>query len=311
MNDIVSGYQPLVTSEFVWAKIEDFVKTAILDIPDLTPDKARRYTTILNRHVTWCWQTCGYPLERDTICNPAVIAESVERTCSHMTDASKRTMRSNLLAMSDALTSYGSGRVAMPTISRSKASAPYTAREVAALRFWASTLSTDHQRINMTLALALGLGAGLRLNEIGDLRARDVTVDDLGVLLTVGGDHPRQVPVLTEWQNLVGALASSMLRKDQHLYRPKASDRSGKTLLQHILSNCPKPPHRLTTHRMRATWIVGHLAAGIPATTIARAAGLESTDALRLYLPFIPELDEKQYRVRLIHGHNLFGEGDL
>lgn len=305
VSEKIDQYQPQAITPFVWGKIDTFVRDAVGDVPGLTDAKAQTYATVLTRHAAWCWQTCAYPLERDIILAPAVIAESIERL-DGFTDASRRTFRSRLLAMSDALTTKGTGRAKMPLISRSLQSAPYTATEVATLRSWAGYLGTDYRRVNCMMALALGLGAGLTRSEVGHLRASDVLVDDIGVMLSIGGTRPRQVPMLTEWAPIVGDLAGAIMRKQQYLLGPRVTDRDSKNLIANLLRHT-KPPVPLTTHRMRATWIVGHLAAGIPATTLAKAAGLENTAALRLYLPFIPELDQREYRIRLHRGQNLFG----
>lgn len=309
VDEIVREYEPRQASDFVWDRIEAFVKEAVQDIPNIDAAKASRYVSILTRHVQWTWQTCGYPLERSYVFAPAVIGESIEQTCAGLTDASKRTFRSNLLAMADALTDRGQQKSVLPPIPRTKASAPYTAREVARLRTWASSLSTQHRRVTMTTVLGLGLGAGLKSSEIAGFEAGDVTVDEYGVLLSVRGDSPREVPMLTEWSELIAALSSATMRRDQKLVMPRREAAFSRHALNNLIAQCD-PPVPLTTHRMRATWIVGHLAVGIPATTLAKAAGLASTDALRLYLPFIPELDQREYRVRLIHGRDLFDEDD-
>lgn len=307
VTDAVEGYRPNAVSDVVWARIERFVTDAVADMPGLSAAKARTFATVLTRHTGWCWQTCGHPLDRDIVLSPAVIAESIERL-EGFTDASRRTFRSRLLAMSDQLTRAGSGRTVLPPISRSLQSAPYSAREVVGLRAWAGMLPTQHQRVNVAIGLALGLGAGLRKQEITGLRAADVMVDDLGVIVSTGGGHPRQVPVLSEWANVVADVAGSALRPEQFLFRPRRTAELDRNAFGNLLRRT-KPPIPLTTHRMRATWIVGHLAAGIPATTLVTAAGMESTDALRLYLPFIPELNTRDYRVRLMHGHDLFRAG--
>lgn len=81
-------------------------------------------------------------------------------------------------------------------------------------------------------------------------------------------------------------------------------------VLPHAFSNfLPRlrVPVPLTTERMCSTGIVGHLVASVPATTLAKAAELKNTAALRLYLPFIPELDQTEYRSKMAQGQNLFG----
>jgi hypothetical protein len=43
---------------------------------------------------------------------------------------------------------------------------------------------------------------------------------------------------------------------------------------------------RPTSQRLRATWIVHHLSAGVPVATLMRAAGVESLEAFTRYVRF-------------------------
>lgn len=305
VSDVLDKYRPSEVNDLVWDNIKQFVRDRVSAIPGLDEAKAKRYVTTFTKHMVWCWQTGGYPLDVEVVLAPGVISESMERLRGSVTDASLRTFRSTLMAMSDALTTGGTARAVMPPISRSLASAPYTADEVATLRRWARALKTDFQRVNLSVGLALGLGAGLRASELVGVRARDVTVDGEGVLLSIGGDNPREVPVLAAWERDVADLARAAMRKDQFLIRPRRGTAATSRMFSNLLRRC-KTPLPLTTHRMRATWMVGHLAAAVPATTLAKAAGLENTEALRLYLPFVPELDTRQVRSRLRQGMALY-----
>ena len=53
---------------------------------------------------------------------------------------------------------------------------------------------------------------------------------------------------------------------------------------------------RLTTQRLRATWIVNHLDAKTPIVALVEAAGVESLEAFTRYLCFVAVLDTAQYR---------------
>ena len=51
VDEIVEGYEPRQASDFVWERIEAFVKDAVRDVPNIDAAKASRYVSILTRHV--------------------------------------------------------------------------------------------------------------------------------------------------------------------------------------------------------------------------------------------------------------------
>lgn len=56
---------------------------------------------------------------------------------------------------------------------------------------------------------------------------------------------------------------------------------------------------RPRSDRLRATWLVRHLAAGTPMKALMQAAGVSKFENLARYLQYIPELDTQQYRALL------------
>jgi len=50
------------------------------------------------------------------------------------------------------------------------------------------------------------------------------------------------------------------------------------------------------TQRLRATWIVRHLAAGTPVVELMQAAGVESLEAFTRYVKFVPRVSRRVAR---------------
>jgi hypothetical protein len=55
---------------------------------------------------------------------------------------------------------------------------------------------------------------------------------------------------------------------------------------------------RPTSQRLRATWIVHHLDAGVPVVTLMRAAGVESLESFTRYVRFVAADPEHAQRLR-------------
>lgn len=86
--------------------------------------------------------------------------------------------------------------------------APYSDDEGRLLVGWAVSHSTDYQRNNSRVLLALGLGAGLRIGEMATLRAKNVARNPLSISMTASGFRgaaPREIQVRAEWEDTIAA----------------------------------------------------------------------------------------------------------
>lgn len=156
--------------------------------------------------------------------------------------------------------------------------APYSDSEVRLLVGWAASHSTDYQRNNSRLLLALGLGAGLRIGEMATLRAKKVTRNPLGVTVTASGFRgaaPREIQVRAEWEDTIAAAVDGACADALVLFpkREKATTES----VAAIMARIGKPQRiDLESRRLRTTWIVGLMGENVPEGVIAQAAGLAS-----------------------------------
>jgi len=298
-NDHSAGNPPADYSPALnagsWAAIADFTLASVADTVDALPYDTADLNSAATRLVAWCWETAGLPLDRHIVFHRDTIARFISVGCPELKPASRGNLRSMLLRMSEILGQPAPRRLkALPP---SDPSAPYSAEELVSLRSWASGQSTASRRANASVLLAIGAGAGLSAFEIGELRVADIQVDELGVLVNVTGSRARSVPVLREWEDaLIDRVAS--MDPEKYAFRENHT-----TFYPNLVSNFVDRGHptrvRLTTQRLRATWIVRHLVAGTPVVALMDAAGVESLEAFTRYTAFVLPLGIARLRSAL------------
>lgn len=234
---------------------------------------------------------------------PVTIENFINGGCEDLAEATRATYRSRLTQMAKRLLPY-EDRVfeRLPLSSANNVPVPFSGVEVERLRFWAAHQKTEYRRLNAHLLLALGLGAGLSTQEIIDVTTGDIAVDHEGVLVFVHGARTRAVPVLAVWEEILALVAQTAMRTDIHVFAARRHSPSNPNLVNAFLGDALTPPVHLTAQRMRSTWIVGHLASGVPAPLLARAAGVVRVDSLARYLQFVPEPTHEDGRAAL-RGH--------
>ena len=143
--------------------------------------------------------------------------------------------------------------------------------------------------------LSLGFGAGLASSDIIALRARDILIDDLGVLIRVPGSRARDVPMLAPWEQAIVDLHTARESGAWLLGARRTS--GGKNWLNNtIATSSPEGTLRPVPARMRNTWLLHHMIAGTPLGPLAAAAGLETFRTIEKLLRFVPEPTVEEVR---------------
>jgi integrase len=147
--------------------------------------------------------------------------------------------------------------------------------------------------------LALGIGCGFWASEILAAQKRDFLIDDEGVLSTVRGGKPRQVPMLADWEPWLKA-ALRDLSDDDFVFGDPRRHGTRNVVNEFIqrVGRSPKTPAP-QTNRMRATRLVTHLANRTDMRALMRAGGVEKFENLAKLLRFVPELETAEYRQNL------------
>jgi hypothetical protein len=236
----------------------------------------------------------GLELRPDVVFSLAVVERFIVVNARVLSGPTRRTLRTNCRALGRALEAYPSpAPVPLP---RERAKAPYTAREISAYLALADAQPTPARRNKTNALICLGAGAGLAGADLKTLRGADVIARSGGVVLTVGGRHPRTVPVLARYHGrllgcaglageglLVGG--SSPLRRN--VTAPVVGSLSGGADLP-----------RLEVARLRATWLA-EVAAAIGLPAFMAAAGVSCCQRLGDIVGRLPKASEEEAVARL------------
>jgi len=149
----------------------------------------------------------------------------------------------------------------------------------------------------MRTLIAGSAGAGLATADWRIVRGTDVTVDNDGVVINIGGHNPRQVPVLARWEPWIVEAAAAA--GDRHLLRPGTNHDNRSPLGALLSTKVSGDNPKLSAQRLRATWIIWHLASRTPIRALCVAAGYSPNDhgaAVARYLRFVPDMDAAEAR---------------
>jgi hypothetical protein len=293
----IEDFVPLIPADH-WDAIASFVRSAITDIEPVSPVMAKKALGAVTAFVHWAWQL-GYELDRKVIFERFTIEEFIAVGYPKNWSVSTRSnMRSQLFSVSQALLGDEARIPRLNPIHARNPSQPYSKDEIVTLRSWAKGQATPTRRRDAIILLALGAGAGLKVEDFFPLRRRDIVQVDGFVIVNVGGTRLRQVPVLAEWESdLLEAI--STLPPDVYAF---SKGRTGveKNTVTHFVNRTSGDfkPH---TYRLRVTWLVHHLTVGTPVKPFLAAAGVYSSDLLTRYLQYVPDVDVDEAR-RLLRG---------
>jgi integrase len=176
---------------------------------------------------------------------------------------------------------------------------PYNPDGIERLKFWALGQGTQYRERCARVILSLSGGAGLWASEIIATQRKDLHFDDEGVLVTVHGSKARVVPMLAEWEPFL-RVAVEGLEPDDYVFGDRKTLATHNVITAFITSSTmssttPRPQ----THRLRATWLITHLAAGTDMKALMLASGVEKFENLSKLLKYVPDLDTPEYRRQL------------
>ncbi|GAB2456488.1 hypothetical protein HD599_003247 [Conyzicola lurida] len=295
MDSGSSSYEPTLDTA-VWLAVREFVNAAVADSSGRTAYKESVLNVAASRLVAWCWESAGLPLDRTVVFHRDTIARFIAVGCGGWKPAARGNLRSQLLRMSEALLGRTASLRRLGPLPPSDPSHPYSVDELVALRNWASAQSTPFRRTNAAVLLALGAGAGLSALEIGELRVEAIDVQPDGVTVAIEGDRRRSLPVRRVWeQALVDRVRTSP--PGSYAFRENRTA-NYPNLVSSFVVRSSSMRVRPTSQRLRATWIVHHLAAGVPVVTLMRAAGVESLEAFTRYIRFVSDDPNHAERLR-------------
>lgn len=322
IDDRFGSYRPTAVSAAVWQVIGETVIewVAQTDAPTVVPADtragnhrslrtAKRALSVTAQFVAYCWQSCGYGLDPDALLRVGVIDEFVCNGLAGVSDSTRATYRADLIKVARAVRPGDESLIGTTRLSGQEAvNPPYTNEQEQLLDAWAGAQPSQYAVVNAKVLLGCGLGAGLTTAELLALQASHVEVDDSaddpadgkGVLIHVPGSNPRAVPVRITYEKVLAEVAASAWKPDQYLFRPNRTSVHSNGV-NNFLSRSVAVPFPVSMQRLRTTWIINHLAAGVPIPAVRQAAGIRQRSGLRRYLDFLVEPHPDDARRALRH----------
>ena len=290
----LESYTPKAATKREWAHVQPFVEDAVIR-SSRNATGARQMLRITAVYVLWCAGERGLPLQADVIFAPLII----DTYCNQagLSEGTRGTYRSTLMRVSATLVPEANPP-SMTPVQRRNVQAPYSALELKRYRAWAAGQHTLNNRQKAMVMLALSAGAGLWPAEIDTLLREDIVADADGVVVMVRGDNPRQVPVLREWEEWLLEVSNS--RAPGELIFGTVGRSKDKSLLNAFTTKTVGAAP--TNARLRATWIVTHIARSTPMRGLFRAGGFKQFSNLHQYLAFVDDLNVSEYRALLRGG---------
>jgi hypothetical protein len=245
-----------------------------------------RQIRLLTRIAAWALSQ-GLPLDVEVVFDPDTVERFVGTELAD--DRSWATYRSILWRIGPQLTTKAPWPDRSRRTGRRQVAFPYNAAELDALRQDTRTQPTERRSRAARALLALGAGAGLDGRWAARVTASDVSVRGEAVTIRVGAPAARVVPVLATWEAEIIDLAKSggteFLVGGYSTHRNRAGALARRVIVAH-------GHPRLSSARLRSTWLVTHLAAGTRLPELAAAAGLQSVTVLSDLLAYVPRLTD-------------------
>ena len=271
MEAAISSWRPRQLTEAE----ADFARRVVAACEASSPARARSLLWASSRLACFGREVGLEATEADLL-RPGLIERFVMVGLRETSDSRRRTVRANLRFV---------GRRVAPSqfppdpvpVARLASARPYSAAEIAAYLALASVQPTVARRMRATGLISLGAGCGLVGADLRQVRGGDVVSISEALCVRVAGRHPRVVPVLAFYRELLSGSAG--FAGDGFVIGGVKADRHNVThrLVDSLTGG--EDLSRLSVPRLRATWLA-HLvsAAGLP--ELFAAAGLRNSKAL-------------------------------
>lgn len=295
-HQTLAAYSPKVIPAHRWALVRDYTLTAVAHAGAYSAGHVRKDLHKVARYIDWAHNTMGRALEHEDVFDHDLIAYYAIHALADYTQASRATTRSTLFWFADHLVPPTSRVMTIQRMGRAQVSRPYSEAEITRMMRWATEQPTPYKRHACWTTLVFGLGAGLRTRELDQLRREDVVADEHGVLVHVrGGSNPRIVPMLADWEQHALVVAECVA-PGAFIFKPERDGSRVKDIGFTLGHSVAKPDFAVNMQRMRTTWQVRLLNAGVPVQVLAAAAGLTGVTGIERLFEFLDPVPEAEAR---------------
>jgi integrase len=286
-DEVISRFSPADVPEEVWVLVKDPVRECVEAVGPINDKRAQAFMNAVAQLFVWA-HTLGQPLEPEVLLHPYAIDRFVFGGLAGLKEGTKSNYRALLRQMGRAVLGQALYPGPSLVVSRPDPRKPYSSEEVADLASWARGLPTTFMRRNALVLLAFGLGAGLTNQELNRLVGNDVAVDDSGAVVRLIGESERDVPVLASWEDAVAELAAEA--GPLPVFRPDRTNIRRHDIPGFVDRCRRRGAVTLMPSRLRATWVVTLLRAGVLPNEVARVGGIAATQLAR-YFTLLPDSD--------------------
>jgi hypothetical protein len=282
----LADHRPQRIDDETWREIRPFVFDAGERLGLNGGAGAQRVVRVLARLTAWAAAE-GLPLDLEVVLDPDTVERFVAAALPD--DRSRVTYRAVLRRVGPLLTRYAPWESRPAPVARRQVALPYTPAELDVLRADAELQPTPGRVRAARALLALGAGAGLDGRWVTRAAAEDVSMRGGVVLVAVGAPNARVVPVLAGWEDVILELAASSCREFLVGGRSLSKNRAGSLAASLVVAHGHP---RVSSSRLRSTWLVTHLVLGTRLPDLAAAAGLQGVTVLSDLLPYVSKLSD-------------------
>lgn len=286
---VIIRYRPQLPSA-QWEAVRGFTIANAVQMKPRTFETVRRLMCMSARFNAWAW-TSGTTLTSDRIYTSSNVYRYLQDRYSRHSEAHRWGLVRQLGAIADTVAS--APIKPLPSLRRKPSRRPFTLQEVATVHSWAGTLTTELKRQNASALLGLAGGAGLRSEEIVDVRIGDLELEGERLFVNVTGPRSRRVPVTHPWNRTLLRSVRGRTDPNDVVFRGFRLNEYPPRAIQTFLTDHPGRT-RATVSSLRCTWVVAHLNNHVPTAALITIAGFTSAASLDKYLPHAhrPDMDE-------------------
>jgi integrase len=268
-------------------EVAAFVRSVVGQAAPETPARAKALLFAAGKLGAFA-TSVGLELCPEVVLSPSLIERYIVTEGARLSPATRRTLRSNLRYLSTACLRHVPP--APISLSRERAKAPYSDRELAAYVALADAQPTPARRMRLSGLITLGAGAGLMGADLRGVTGRDVRCRSGGVIVEVKGRSKRSIPVLARHHERL--LAAARFAGSGYVIGGYSARRRNVTsgLVASVAGGADLAA--IDTSRLRATWLAA-VAQAIGLRALMDAAGIVCSQRLGDLVATVPALSER------------------
>lgn len=296
----IESYRPRSVDPLIWAEVGPFARRWVELVPNGAGGSGVQRLKPLAQYLAWRSEGGRAVTDPGVVFRADEIEQFISGGCGHLAGGTRATYRSALRTIGEHVVGV---EVACPDrmveLAKPAPLTPYTDSQFAALLGAIAGRPTAFQRDNAMVLVVFGRGAGLTAGDIANLTSWDVrTTQDGTTLVTVAGDRPRRVPLLRRWEAMASQIAADA--EGGPMFNPARSRATRNDIARFCDRLAWRDAPRLSVSRLRITWVVEQLAAGIPLHVLAEAAGVTAPNLAR-YAEFLKPFSPSEATALLRH----------